>query len=66
MEHRFLWEELRAQRGMETESPFRRPLQKSKKDGLSGPLDRIVLVGIWREVIGFKVYLEGRADSNCL
>lgn len=47
---------------METESP----LQKSKKGGLSGPLDRIVLVGIWREVIGFKVYLEGSAGSKLL
>lgn len=48
---------------METESSFGRSGQESKKD--NGPLDRMVLVEVSREVIGSRINLEGRADSNC-
>lgn len=48
---------------LETESSGRRPWQRSKKD--NGTLDRMVLVEVSREVIAFKLNLEGRADGNC-
>ena len=48
---------------LETESSGRRPWQRSKKD--NGTLNRMVLVEVSREVTGFKLNLEGRADGNC-